>query len=122
VPKAVGETQGIVGTQWWRKVDGANWRDIHGPGTESAWDLTHPVVQVSWNDTVAFADWCGVRLPTEVYWEHAARGGLGDVRFPWCDDEPDDESFFPCNIRQGWFPDVNMQKDGCISTAPAQSF
>lgn len=123
VPRNVGETQAVANVQWWRRVDGANWRDINGPGTMAeACHPDHPVVQVSWRDANAFAAWAGGRLPTEAEWEHAARGGLGDVRFPWGDTEPDDLGTFPCNIWQGPFPESNLCLDGYATTAPAKSF
>lgn len=123
VPEAVGSTSGVPEVEWWRRVDGANWRDINGPGTQAeAWHPDHPVVQVSWNDARAYAAWAGGRLPDEAEWEHAARGGLGDVRFPWGTQEPDDTDNLPCNIWQGNFPRTNTRADGYAATAPARSF
>lgn len=107
---------------WWRLVKGATWREPLGPGSGPNRQPDHPVVHVSWNDAAAFADWAGGRLPTETEWEHAARGGLGDVRFPWGNREPDDETFFPCNIWQGHFPEANLALDGYVGTAPTRSF
>ncbi len=123
VPESIGATHAVQGIEWWRKVDGATWRDINGPDTaDETWRPDHPVVHVSWNDAQAYATWADGRLPTEAEWEHAARGGLGEIAFPWGDEEPDDEATFPCNIWQGDFPNRNDGKDGYFTTAPAQSF
>ena len=121
LPEDGGGTQGIRGQEWWRRVDGADWRRPAGPaGDGPVYD--HPVVQVSWNDARAYAAWAGGRLPTEAEWEHAARGGLGDVPFPWGERAPDDTGFLPCNIWQGEFPMENTGADGYAGTAPAISF
>ena len=121
LPADAEPTRGVAAAPWWREVEGATWRSPAGPGAPLA-DTDHPVTHVSWNDAQAFARWAGGRLPTEAEWEHAARGGLGDVRFPWGGQEPNDTDFFPCNIWQGRFPQFNSGADGYIGPAPAQSF
>jgi formylglycine-generating enzyme required for sulfatase activity len=122
VPDSVGETRAVPQAGWWRQVHGTTWRAVNGPGSEGAAPDDHPVVQVSWTDARAYADWAGGRLPTEAEWEHAARGGLGDVPYPWGTQDPDDVDFLPCNIWQGDFPQHNTRADGYVTTAPVRAF
>ena len=46
-----------------------------------------PVVQVSYNDALAYARWAGRDLPTEEQYEYAARGGLWTAKtYAWGDE------------------------------------
>ena len=122
VPDGAKATLSLDGPPWWRRVDGASWKQPEGPQSSLAARLDHPVVHISWNDAAAFAAWAGGRLPTEAEWEYAAAGGIAKARFPWGETEPDDTTFQPCNIWQGEFPVHNTQADGHLGTAPANAF
>lgn len=106
---------------WWLRIDGACWKYPEGPGSDIRARGDHPVVHVSWSDAKAFARWAGGRLPGEAEWEHAARGLHGGA-YPWGDRDPDDRHFFPCNIWQGHFPDLNLSLDGHAGTASVGAF
>lgn len=76
------------------------------PGREN-----HPINYVSWYEAQAFLDWCGLRLPTELEFLKAMRGGRhldGDEtrrlknpqperKYPWGDEAPEAGGLWRCN-------------------------
>lgn len=107
---------------WWRVVEGANWRHPEGPGSDLRGRERHPVVQVAFEDALAYARWRGRDLPTEAEWEFAARAGLDNARFEWGDAGPRDGQ--PrANIWEGVFPAYDQGDDGYKSrTAPVACY
>jgi formylglycine-generating enzyme len=111
----------VPAAPWWCKVRGARWNAPEGPGSDLFKREDHPVVHVSWNDALAFAQWSGQRLPTEAEWEYAARGGLEQKLYPWGDKlRPDGRH--RCNIWQGQFPTRDTAEDGYSGTCPVDAF
>jgi serine/threonine-protein kinase len=78
------------------------WRD------ESLWSLTddHPVVNVSWNDAVAFCEWLSstervrYRLPSSAEWEFACRAG-SQTRYSFGDRTADLDQYGWCKTNSG---------------------
>jgi sulfatase modifying factor 1 len=97
---------------WWTFVPGAYWRAPEGPGSSLAGREQHPVVHVAFEDAVAYAQWTGRSLPTEVEFEYAAqtsarRNAAGE---------------HAANTWQGIFPVRNEPADGYAGTAPVACY
>ncbi|MDX9954942.1 MAG: formylglycine-generating enzyme family protein [Anaerolineae bacterium] len=110
------ETDGggwVIRNGRYQQVAGADWQHPDGPESSILGKETHPVVQVSWNDAVAYCAWRGGRLPTEAEWEKAAGWDAAanvQRRYPW-GDVWDPEK---CNINR---PDDGTTPVGAYSPA-----
>ena len=100
--------------QWWRYVPGASWRRPGGPGTDINGLDEFPVVNVTYEDALAYAHWRGRDLPSEMEFEWAARGGRsGAIEHG----QPRE-----ANTWQGTFPTRDIAQDGFSGLAPVGCF
>ncbi|WP_268124906.1 formylglycine-generating enzyme family protein [Roseivirga pacifica] len=107
-------------SQWWAWSIGSDWQHPYGPESNIDGKDNHPVVHIAYEDAVAYANWAGKRLPTEIEWEVAARGGKHQS-FQW-GEELTPEGKYLANFFQGGFPYNNMPKDGFEKSAPVKSY
>lgn len=111
-------------SQWWAYVPSANWRHPTGPQSNIDGKGNHPVVQISYEDTLAYAKWAGKRLPTEAEWEFAARGGLNQASYAW-GDQLEQDGKLPANIwdvKKQPFPVISPKAGGAMGTSAVGTF
>lgn len=103
--------------RWWRWVVGAQWRHPAGPASAIAGRGREPVVQIGYDDALAYARWAGKALPSEAQWELAATTGGADRHAPI-----DKQGKPLANFYQGVFPARDLGTDGFRSRAPVGCF
>ena len=106
---------------WWKLVANANWQHPQGDTDSIEGKENHPVVQVTYDDALAYCHWQSKKLPTEAQYEYAARGGHEGELYSW-GSQPRHNHESMVNHWQGNFPYHDDGTDGHNSTAPVGSF
>lgn len=107
-------------SQWWHWTIGANWKHPNGPGSSIKGRENDPVVQVAYEDALAYCEWAGRRLPTEAEWERAARGNKEGSIYFWGDNHNVLSQM--ANTWEGEFPVNNSMEDGFETRARVKSY
>ena len=102
----------------WQLIDGANWEHPLGKLKPIALD-NHPVTQVSWNDALAYCNFCDKTLPNEVQWEYAAseKGQKKNQLFYWGNNLLVNNNYM-CNTWASGYPNTIGFQDGFKYTSP----
>ncbi|NKI27148.1 formylglycine-generating enzyme family protein [Arenibacter sp. 6A1] len=107
-------------SQWWNWTVGANWKQPNGPGSSIKGKDNEPVVQVAYEDALAYCKWANRRLPTEAEWERAARGKKEASIYFWGDEDTVLSQM--ANTWEGEFPVNNSKSDGFEARAKVGSY
>ena len=99
-------------------VFGATWKSPEGPQSTIEGKLNHPAVQISWNDAVSHANWCGGRLPQKQSGNTLQQQGPPKQYSHGNQLTPDGEHLM--NVWQGSFPDKNLEDDGWYGTVSSR--
>ena len=103
--------------RWWRWSVGAQWRHPSGPAGSIVGHEREPVVQIAYDDALAYARWSHKDLPSEAQWEYAALGGAPALADPVAADGTPTANYY-----QGVFPVRDIATDGFAGRAPVGCF